>query len=361
MVFDESHPGPPPPGRWSMFPEGDWSIHVSYEIYEASRHFQTHWVWNSLRAVNGVNNRRCHGVIRCSNVECNALDRPSTKDHVMASHGFRAPTKSGAQHIPPPRCQLCAVGTMNWIRCQATSSIIAHADRTYEFRHCGAHSHAKPPKLRADASKQLTFNRQVLRNVDRTPRQLIAGKATHDHSAPPVTDIDSVFINRGITGYKRRELLYAIGNVSDGPSLHRGGDAFLDAFVNWQRMYPDFIIGAHVLGGLCLVIMQSPWMRSLLQSCSTNSEPINCFVSDAGHKFFKDAYLLVTCIYDELMRSWQPVMFAYTRFLDAATYRVYFFTVLERLVISRDHPEISDSSLAQVCTIHSTSPDQYFT
>lgn len=298
--------------------------------------FSVNWAMNAVKTTRLKNRsskllRECQGVLVCSGEECPGLVRPKTTALLLSS-------QLNTDLCPIQTCGL----PLRHVECKAKCTIIKYGDNSRLFEHIGFHRHRPPPNLHLTPTQRTEFNEIVQSNPTRTPVQLITGTSL-DGPGRPVTSLDPSLNNVDRVAYYRR------GVMNGGDQPRRGGDKFVDAITSFMEKHPGFIVFLRFAPS-ALIILQTEFMASLMAK-EARSDARNGFVTDSHFSFFHadNRYLFVTGTFSTDLNAWVPVMYAYSGGQSEEEYRVYFYTLFEKMHKKLGTKvDITDDDLAQV-------------
>ncbi|KAJ4463839.1 hypothetical protein C8J55DRAFT_394042, partial [Lentinula edodes] len=299
--------------KWDTTPQGNFGLDVSYAQFEATNRLAVDWATktdagkqrkNASRIAADLNMgyrtyRSCLGVIHCSNAHCAITIRPHTHSPADLAKQLTHSCKCGNTkllHKP----------------CPNKSSLIqwAHGVR--------------------------------YGNVKAAPAALISGNTINGTSAP---EISSVLVHAGRVGRMRNTVL--------GQAKLKGGDDFVETFMDFQRQHPGFIVANTMLGGVTVISSQTPFMASQLhdEACQIDG-PFNGIISDAAHGWWKvqTSLLIISSVFSQIMLRWVPVLISYSNGASSLHYEQHFLALFEAVaqVVNAHNKSLIDELFAGV-------------
>lgn len=325
----------PVPG-WNGWPNGEMAGLFTYEQYEATGHFQVHYVikQNTVRTgsfeaeeehFGHVLSRACQGVIKCTNDTCTVVIRPKTE-------ASRAKLQVTKQH--------CTCGNpLVQISC-AAYDVITRWKGQCKYEHRGKHHHPLPPIKKPLPWERASFNQIVVDHPGATPAQLRVGILTAKGRGTPVSMISPAYTNADRTAAGRRQALSQYRVPKDKDSQ----------FTRLQELYtrhPTFFAPLYKALPIFIISVQTAWMLQHSVHEHISDSPYNGIVSDGAHGFFRGskAVLQVSLSYSEVMGRWVPILFTYMEGLSADDFCIHFtnlFNGIAKMVESRGWRNVDD-------------------
>jgi hypothetical protein len=322
---------------WDSWINQPGVINLTFKQYMAFDLCKVHWACNprtvagdpnsSLWEHGNLRQRNCLGVLICPESECPFVQRPLTRPSQL---------RKQLQRVICIRHQCL----LNYITCDVQMQIW-HWSGGIRVSINAPHRHPRPPEIHLTSAQKNSFAKMVNERPELTPGQLIVGPSTLDGKHQSVTDISPVLINPMRVSYERQKVV----RQSSQPF---GPDNVIKAFASFQKDHPDFILDSTIGADLTMIIMQTPWMRQQSVQFDEHSEPVNGFVTDAAHKFFKDGYLFVNSIYSSVLRCWIPILFSYSNGASAEHYERHHRCLFEQMHLEcaeYDNQEVTDAML----------------
>ena len=110
------------------------------------------------------------------------------------------------------------------------------------------------------------------------------------------------------------------------------GDDFITTFAKFTSEHPDFVL-SEVIGSVTVVALQSPFMASQLVREEKLDLPINGFVNDAAHGWWKERnhLLMITSVYSPELACWIPGLMSFTNGASADHFKWHFLALFESI------------------------------
>ena len=262
--------------KWDGWPDGDWQQDFTNEEYYELGELPVHWAMavtggdrnrlaNSPDVLHGKRTmRKCLGIIRCENSNCNRIIRPKTRKKTIL-----AQLEKG-----------CKCGSdLYHVTCDITSVLI-HWQDGVRYINGGTHTYAHLPHLLhllPDEHKQI--DKIIQDHPSLGPLQLAVGIPGFNGPGQSIADISPIGLNTDRIGkLKSNSRISQVGGNSGGIT------SSLDRFATFQRSHPNFI-RYNQIGAITVIVMQTVWMQLQIQHDIIQHEPVHGFVTDAAHGF----------------------------------------------------------------------------
>ncbi|KAI0742318.1 hypothetical protein C8Q80DRAFT_1327971, partial [Daedaleopsis nitida] len=300
---------------WDGWPDGNFERTYTHAEFKSTRDLAVHWSCQVSGSRNGSEDaedwsagrkaeRRCRGIISCTNAACDALIRPCTRRKDISRQLEKA-------------C-LCGASLQRF-ECH-TLQILMHFRHGVHFMHQG-------------------------------PLQLLVGAPTLNGPGESVANISSILLNKDRIAQELKKVRREEkpGNGTD--------DISLLAFSEFCHNNPGFIINS-VIHEVVVISMQQPLMLAELvkETRAIPDDPVNGIVSDAAHGFWRqqNCLLIISSAYSLSLRCWIPGILSYTNGASADHYRHHFlalFQSISRERRSRGWDTSDDNDFGNVCVV----------
>lgn len=290
-------------------------------IPSEDRHFkQTKWVWSSTgkSTFNGypAEKRRCLGIFQCTS--CKRPVRPLTRGY---NTQFGKSCSLGD-------CQ----GHLEHFGCETAVSyhydVLQDGKVWMMWDHVGHHNHPKPPVGVLDEDEKDKVFDQVARSQSASAYQLRIGDGLP--GSVPLSDIAPSLAGARSARYHVSQAKANLGispSKSSSTALHIWKDLE-------KKLDGPFIIDSRLHGSIVYLVIQSPWMKQMLQASidmwSEDYEVVqsaatrHSSITNGDHSFFRNGTLLTTCVFSPKIVSWVPVLYTYMDALDTGHHRPHF-------------------------------------
>jgi hypothetical protein len=112
------------------------------------------------------------------------------------------------------------------------------------------------------------------------------------------------------------------------------GDDFIASFAKFTTEHPDFVL-SETIGSVTVIALQSPFMASQLVREEKLDLPINGYVNDAAHGWWKERnhLLMNTSVYSPELTCWIPGIMSFTNGLGASAehFKWHFLALFESI------------------------------
>ncbi len=324
----DTSPVPQKSVDWDGWPDGSFERTFTSQEVQATKILATNWACQVSGSSSGSDEaenwrngrkleRRCRGIISCSNVNCKILIRPCTRMNEIE----RQLEKS------------CICGS-SLVRSECRAlQVLMRFRHGIHFIHRGFHSHPRPTHILHLTSRQRdAFVSLVEQNPTAGPLQLLVGVPGLNGPGSSAADISSVLHNKD-------RISHELKNVRRG--TQRAGNAVDDLnigeFSQFCAEYPGFIIHS-VIRDIVVISMQQPLMLSeLVKNTPGTEQSVNGIVSDAAHGFWKqrNCLLVISSAYSWTLRAWVPGILSYTNGATSDHYRYHFLALFQSIARER--------------------------
>lgn len=306
--------------HWNPFddpwPQGDFEQNFTDAEYTATKSLGVGWANDSGSGSRGgdpnaldpfkgkLRRRKCLGVILCTKGSCDTRITPKTRQRGREDQ---------VNHV----CHMCG-GRMQQFTCTVVTSIYRWSGGWY-YVNGGTHKHEKPHRRSMTIQEHTKLTKIIEEHPTATTAQLRVGLPQLHGTGPPISNISEVLHNGDRVTYERRKVL------ATGP--FRGGDDTMAALDEFGKEYPGFIKYSSLVPPL--IVMQSDFMMAqALNVLLEKEEPINGFVADAAHKFWRSrALLVITSCYSATLLRWVPVVITFSTGGTAEHFKEHFLVL----------------------------------
>lgn len=307
--------------RWDGWPDGTFALDVDWKTYQSTGDLMTHWAckpvggsrkgdeFSSTWQGGKLAKRVCLGVIVCNNDDCPMVVRPQTRSEGIANQLLR-------------KCHCGA--SLSHFDC----GVEAHLFRFnlgIHYIHTGIHNHLRPTHtLHLTKNERARFEAIITANPLAGPLSLVVGVRTLHGPGDSVADISPMLLNVDRVRKERQQFLTK--------RITAGEEPFLEHFAAFTRQQPDFIVHTQI-GDVTVIVMQSPFMASLLVSNYILENSVNGIVSDAAHGFWTNRkyLLIISSCYSPDLNCWVPTTFTFSNGASAQHYQIHFLALFQRI------------------------------
>jgi hypothetical protein len=265
--------------------------------------------------------KSCAGNIECSRKECEFSCRPRTKagqpgEELGDCWSCNSPLiKKGCD--VKLRCDTLSYGN--------EELLIFNLDGVFKsvFRCQGEHGHKVPNVAKADADAKNVLKAIILNNPTKTPLELAVGNSSDSANLnSAVANINPSFLNTSRVGYLKRTFLQEAGIVPIE------GESYL--LEKLQGVYgADIIQSSSIKATERHISVAIKYMSSVLKRKSNAGKDIPGIQTDVTYSFFRNGFLLSSCVYDFRIPRWIPILFTWIEGNTTAHYVPHFEIVLQ--------------------------------
>ncbi|KIP01665.1 hypothetical protein PHLGIDRAFT_38881, partial [Phlebiopsis gigantea 11061_1 CR5-6] len=262
--------------------------------------------------------RTCCGVILCS--ACKATVRPQTQKAQWE--------KQLRQPCPNPNCTLrqlvfvsCDVFVL-LARFQRDGKTILH------WKHCGTHSHPRPPGGLLSKDQQDAVLAQVARRPDASADALATGSIVP--GSVPLGEVHPTLNNPRVARYHVQKAQERLGLSSNKKVV---GFSMFEAVEKLEQDVGESFVVASGLVRPSFCCIQTAFMRLVLDEAINDwlQSPLDGplasrhgFITDGDHTYFNKGILLATCVFNSRCLRWVPILHTWLLKQDTLHHQVHF-------------------------------------
>ena len=308
--------------EWDNWPNGIIEQDFTWEEFESTGQLLSHWA-----AMVGGGDRRgdstaetwergkrstrdCLGIIHCDNIDCDYKVRPVTKRSRMIQQLEK-------------RCEICG-GALIHRECEIRAVLWKWSGGVH-YEQNGSHEHERPPRiLHLSKGEHQNFAQLVEQHPKTGPRGLIVGVPGLGGPGKSVANISPALLNIDRVTRERQRIKRECGSTN--------GDDFIESFSKFTTENPDFVLLENI-GSVTVIALQSPFMASQLVREEKLDLPINGFVNDAAHGWWKERnhLLMITSVYSPELACWIPGLMSFTNGATADHFKWHFLALFESI------------------------------
>ena len=308
--------------EWDNWPNGIIEQDFTWEEFESTGQLLSHWA-----AMVGGGDRRgdstaetwergkrstrdCLGIIHCDNIDCDYKVRPVTKRSRMIQQLEK-------------RCEICG-GALIHRECEIRAVLWKWSGGVH-YEQNGSHEHERPPRiLHLSKGEHQNFAQLVEQHPKTGPRGLIVGVPGLGGPGKSVANISPALLNIDRVTRERQRIKRECGSTN--------GDDFIESFSKFTTENPDFVLLENI-GSVTVIALQSPFMASQLVREEKLDLPINGFVNDAAHGWWKERnhLLMITSVYSPELACWIPGLMSFTNGATADHFKWHFHALFESI------------------------------
>lgn len=308
--------------EWDGWPNGMLECDFTWEEFEATGQLMSHWA-----AKVGGGDRRgetsaetwergkrstrvCLGIIECENADCDYAVRPFTT---------RARINQQLMKI----CEICGASLIHQ-ECEIRATLWKWSGGVH-YEQNGCHDHVRPPRvLHLSKSEHQKFAQLVEQHPKTGPRGLVVGVPGLRGPGQSAADISPALLNVDRVAKERQRVRREHDSTN--------GDDFIASFAKFTGEHPDFVL-SEIIGSVTVVALQSPFMASQLVREEKLDLPINGFVNDAAHGWWRERnhLLMITSVYSPELACWIPGLMSFTNGASADHFKWHFLALFESI------------------------------
>lgn len=312
---------------WDGWPDGWFEHTFSTAELEETNQLAVHWSCEASGATSGSDQaddwhhgrkleRRCRGVLSCSNQDCQVITRAGT-------------TFSQIQKQLARSC-ICG-GSLRHTTCSALQ-VLMRFRHGIHFIHKGFHMHPRPTHILHLSKRQKErFTALVEQNPRAGPLELLVGVRTLKGPGASAADISPVLHNKDRISHELKAIR------KGQKSQHGYDDLNIGEFAQFCSEHPGFIIHS-MIREVVVISMQQPLMLAeLVKETRLTTEPVNGVVTDAAHGFWKqrNCLLIISSAYSSTLHRWIPGILSYTNGATSDHYRHHFLALFQSIARER--------------------------
>ncbi|KAJ7580081.1 hypothetical protein C8J56DRAFT_795609 [Mycena floridula] len=224
------------------------------------------------------------------------------------------------------------------------------------WEHHGTHTHARPPRGTLSADEEAKIDEQIKMHSEASAHKLRTG-SKHPNSVP-LGKIAPQLADPRRARFQTRKGRTRLGLTSTNTS--KAMPSFLDELKECEttKWTKPFVIDSQMNGSIYYMCFQTPFMRRMLvegveaflRDLNTDSftGARHGFVSDGDHSFFQGALgvLFGSCVYNEVLAAWVPVLYTWLHGLTAEHFQ-HHFRRFNRMIV-----EISGKRFKRELLVH---------
>ena len=308
--------------EWNGWPNGVIEQDFTWAEFEGTDQLMSHWamkvgggdrrgdisagIWERGKR----STRDCLGIIQCSNEDCDYAVRPLT-------------TRQRIIQQLEKKCEICRASLLHQ-ECEIRAVLWKWSGGV----HCqqnGSHDHDRPPRiLHLSQNDRQKFRQLVEQHPNTGPRRLVVGVPGLGGPGQSAAKISPALLNIDRVAKERQNVKKAHDSTN--------GDDFISSFSKFTLEHPDFVL-LEVIGSVTVVALQSPFMASQLVREERLDLPINGFVNDAAHGWWKEQnhLLMITSVYSPELACWIPGLMSFTNGASAEHFKWHFLALFESI------------------------------
>lgn len=330
------------PIEWDGWPNGTIERDFTWKEFEDTGQLMSHWatkvgggdrrgdtsagMWERGKR----STRDCLGIIQCENVDCDYAVRPFT-------------TRPGIVKQLEKGCEICGESLIHH-ECEIRAILWKWSGGVH-YEQNGSHDHNRPPRiLHLTKSEHQKFARLVEQHPKTGPRGLVVGVPGLGGPGQSAATISSALLNVDRVAKERQKVKRDHGSTN--------GDDFIASFAKFTTEHPDFVL-SETIGSVTVIALQSPFMASQLVREEKLDLPINGYVNDAAHGWWKERnhLLMITSVYSPELACWIPGIMSFTNGASAEHFKWHFLALFESIAEEvgwREMTTINDELFAGV-------------
>ena len=308
--------------EWDGWPNGIIEKDFTWKEFEDTDHLMTHWatkvgggdrrgdiaaeMWESGKR----STRDCLGIIQCDDVDCDYAVRPFTTNQRIIQQLEK-------------NCEICG-GLLIHQNCEIRAILWKWSGGVH-YEQNGTHDHVRPPRiLHLSKMEHQKFVRLVEQHPKTGPRGLVVGVPGLGGPGQSAADISPALLNIDRVAKERQRVKRGHDSTN--------GDDFIAAFAKFTTEHADFVLLENI-GSITVVALQSPFMVSQLVREEKLDLPINGFVNDAAHGWWKERnhLLMITSVYSPELACWIPGVMSFTNGASADHFKWHFLALFESI------------------------------
>ena len=274
--------------EWNSWPNDTIKRDFTWKEFEATGQLLSHWaakggggdqrgdvsagMWERGKR----STRDCLGIIQCDNEDCDYAVRPFT-------------TRQRINQQLEKSCEICGM-SLGHRECGVRAVLWKWLGGVH-YEQNGSHDHERPPRiLHLSKSERQTFVQLVEQHLKTGPQGLAVGVPGLAGPGQSAAEISPALLNIDRVAKERQK----VKKEHDSSN----GDDFIASFAKFTTEHADFVL-LEIIGSITVIALQSPFMVSQLVQEEKLDLPINGFVNDAAHGWWKERnhLLMITSVY----------------------------------------------------------------
>ena len=308
--------------EWDGWPNDVIQQDFTWKEYEFTNQLMSHWaakvgggdrkgdisagMWERGKR----STRDCLGIINCNNEDCHYAVRPFT-------------TRQRIIQQLEKRCEICGASLIHQ-DCGIRATLWKWSGGVH-YEQNGSHDHGRPPRiLHLSKSEHQKFVQLVEQHPKTGPRGLTVGVPGFGGPGQSAADISPALLNIDRVAKERQK-------VKKEHDTTNGND-FIASFANLTTEHADFVL-LEIIGSVTVIALQSPFMASQLVREEKLDLPINGFVNDAAHGWWKERnhLLMITSVYSPEVACWIPGLMSFTNGASTDHFKWHFLALFESI------------------------------
>jgi hypothetical protein len=308
--------------EWDGWPNGTIERDFTWKEFEDTNQLMSHWaakggggdrrgdtsagIWERGKR----STRDCLGIIQCENEDCDYAVRPLT-------------TRQRIIQQLEKGCEICGTSLIHQ-EC-GIRAVLWKWSGGVRYEQNGSHDHDRPPRiLHLLKSEHQKFVELVEQHPKTGPRGLVVGVPGLGGPGQSTANISPALLNIDRVAKERQKVKKEHGSTN--------GDDFIASFAKFTTEHADFVL-LEIIGSVTVVALQSPFMASQLVREEKLDLPINGFVNDAAHGWWKERnyLLMITSVYSPELACWIPGLMSFTNGASADHFKWHFLALFESI------------------------------
>ena len=308
--------------EWDGWPNGVIERDFTWEEFEATSQLMSHWaakvgggdrrgdtsagMWERGKK----STRDCWGVIHCDNEDCDYTVRPFT-------------TRPRISKQLEKSCEICGASLIHR-ECDIRAVLWKWSGGVH-YEQNGSHAHVRPPRiLHLSKSEHQKFTQLVEQHPKTGPRGLVVGVPALGGPGQSAASISPALLNIDRVAKERQKVKKEHDSTN--------GDDFIASFARFTTEHAEFVL-LEIIGSVTVIALQSPFMASQLVREEKLDLPINGFVNDAAHGWWKERnyLLMITSVYSPELACWIPGVMSFTNGASADHFKWHFLALFESI------------------------------
>ena len=308
--------------EWNGWPNAVIEQDFTWEEFEGTDQLMSHWamkvgggdrrgdisaeIWERGKR----STRDCLGIIRCGNEDCNYAVRPLT-------------TRQKIIEQLEKECEICRASLLHQ-ECEIRAVLWKWKGGVH-YQQNGSHYHDRPPRiLHLSKNDRQKFGQLVEQHPKTGPRGLVVGVPGLGGPGQSAANISPALLNIDRVTHERKKVKKEHDSTN--------GDDFIASFAKFTLEHPNFVL-LEIIGSVTVIALQSPFMASQLVREEKLDLPINGFVNDAAHGWWKERnhLLMITSVYSPELACWIPALMSFTNGASTDHFKWHFVALFESI------------------------------